>query len=145
MDNNTSVKIFSGLAWFVAIYHLLLGLIGTLAPGSMVVSVAQTVFGVTLNPTAQFFVLSKFISAYMILMGIMMLFVAKKPYQYGALAWAAVIYFAIRIFNRLVFFGLLNEAFGTTMARNMVTVIPLAIIAIGLVIFRPRSSDKKKG
>ncbi len=139
MDQKTSVKIFVILAWIVSIYHLILGLIGIFAPDSVIVSVAQSVFGVTASGSAEFFVLAKFISAYMILMGIMMAFVAKKPYQFGVLAWAAVCFFAIRVFNRLAFFGLLNEAFGTTMARNMLTVIPITILAIGLAIFMPRS------
>lgn len=142
MNQKTSVKIFVVLAWIVSIYHLALGAIGVFAPSSTVISVAQSVFGITATGSAEFFVLAKFIAAYMILMGIMMAFVAKKPYQYGALAWAAVVFFAIRVFNRLAFFGILNEAFGTTMARNMVTVIPITLIAIGLAVFMPRSAKK---
>lgn len=142
MDQKISVKIFVTLAWIVSVYHLILGLIGVFAPTSIIISVAQSVFGISVTGSAEFFVLAKFIAAYMILMGIMMAFVAKKPYQYGMLAWAAVVFFAIRVFNRLVFFGLLNEAFGTTMARNMITVIPITLIAIGLAVFMPRSAKK---
>ena len=142
MDQKKSIKIFVALAWFVSIYHLLLGLIGTFAPGSTVVSVAEFAFGVAIDPTAQFFVLSKFIAAYMILMGLLMFFVAREPERFGKLAWAVIIFFAIRVFNRLVFFDVLNGAFGTTMSQNMMTVIPISLVAIGLAIYMPLKAKK---
>lgn len=144
MDQKTSVKIFVLVAGFVSIYHIILGLIGTFAPGPAVASIANTVFGVTVDPTPQFFYFAKFISALFITFGLMMALVAKKPYQYGHFAWVAVAYFVIRIFDRLVFFDLLNSALGTTMSRNMVTVIPLTIIVLCLIFLRPKSSSTPK-
>ena len=141
MDKNISIKIFIVLAWFVSIYHLILGIIGTFAPQGTVISIAQSVFGVAIEATPQFFVLSKFIAALFIMLGITMAFVAKNPQKHGHLAWAVIVYFAIRIFNRISHFSLLNEAFGTTMQRNIMTVIPILIIAIGLIICMPRGKS----
>ena len=138
MNKNTSVKIFRGFAWFAGVYHLILGLVGTLASGDTVVSIASAVYGITTTISPQFLYMAKFISAYMIAFGIMLVFIGSDPYRYRKLAWAAVVMFAIRIFDRLVFFSLLQEAFGVSMSKNLVTVVTVSIIALGLIVFMPR-------
>mgnify|MGYP001582291778 CR=1 FL=1 len=140
MQPASSFKIFRVVAWIASIYHIILGLLGTFASADIVVPIASSVYGITPQVNPQFLYMAKFIAAYMLAFGVMMGFVALKPREHRDLVWAAVILFGIRVFDRLVYFNLLQEAFGTDMARNLVTVVPIAIIAICLLAFRPRLS-----
>ena len=138
MQSKTSLGIFRFLAGFVSVYHFILGLIGTFASSETVVWVVNRVYGVNPTVDAQFIYLSKFIAAYMIAFAVSTAILAWKPIEYRKLVWVPITLFSIRVIERLVFFGLLTEAFQVTMARNLQVVIPIAILAIALYYFRPR-------
>jgi hypothetical protein len=139
MQSKTSLGIFRFLAGFVSVYHLILGLIGTFASTETVVWVVTRVYGVVPTIDAQFTYLAKFIAAYMIVFAITTAILAWKPVEYRKLVWVPITLFTIRIIERLVFFGLLTEAFQITMARNLQVIIPIAIIAVALYYFKPKA------
>jgi len=139
MKSKTSITIFKIVAWYAGLYHIILGLLGTFANSNIVISVASKVYGISVVSSSQFLYLAKFISAYMIAFGIMLLFLGINPQKYKALIIPAIILFVVRIFDRLVFFDLLQDAFGSTMQQNIITISIAAIIAILLFVFRPKS------
>ncbi len=139
MQSSDSLKVFRFLAGFVSVYHFILALIGIFGSTGFVVSVVNRVYGATPEINAQFLYLAKFISVYMIVFAIAMALLAWKPIQYRNLVWLPITLFGIRIIQRFVFFDLLNEAFQTTMARNLQVIIPIAILSIALFILRPKS------
>lgn len=142
MKSQTSMKVFRFLAWFVSIYHVLLGVAATFGNTDFVISVASRVYNITLNvdPTV-FITFARFVGSYMIAFGLMMALVALKPYEYRHMAWVAVALFGLRIFDRLVFFSVLQQAFHVTVSDNLMTVVPIGLIALGLIIFRPKASQ----
>ena len=140
MQSQTSLKIFKVLAWFAAIYHFILGLLGIFAPASIVVPIVKTIYGVSPNVDAQFLYMAKFIGAYMIAFAIATAILAYKPVEYRKLVWVPISLFVIRIFERVFFFGLLTEAFNISFAQDLRVIIPITLIAIGLYYFRPRQT-----
>ncbi|MCH7850905.1 MAG: hypothetical protein IH845_04655 [Nanoarchaeota archaeon] len=139
-SSDTKLKVFKGVAWFAGLYHILLGLIGTFAPTGLVLSIVSGVFGVVPTASDQFFYLTKFISAYMIAFGFMLVLMAREPKKYSIFVWPAVTMFGIRIFDRIVFFDLLNSAFGSTMLMNMRTIIPISILILIFIYTRPKNN-----
>ena len=137
-------KIFRYLAGFISIYHILLGLAGIFGSRDFIEPIISRVYGVTPVFDAQFLYLAKFISAYFIVFGLMMGFVALNPRRYAQLAWVAIALFAIRITQRLVFFGLLKDAFHITFAQNLQILIPITLLLIGLIVFHPGSNTDQK-
>lgn len=140
MQSKTSLSIFKFLAGFVSVYHLVLGLIAIFGTTSLVTSAVTMVYGVTPTIDPQFLYMVKFIGAYMIVFSIATAILAYNPVQYRKLVWVPIGLFVIRILERLIFFGLLGEAFHITFAQDLRVMIPIAILAIALYYFRPRSS-----
>ena len=140
MQSKTSLGIFKALAWFVSIYHFILGLLAILAPASIVLPIVNTIYGVNPNVDAQFLYMVKFIGAYMIMFAVVAAILAYKPVEYRKLVWIPIGLFVIRIIERLFFFGLLSEAFNITFTQDLRVMIPIVILAIALYYFRPRSS-----
>ena len=130
--------IFKFLAGFVSVYHFILGLIGTFAPTETIVWVVTRVYGVIPTVDAQFIYLAKFIAAYMIVFAVATALLAWKPVEYRKLVWVPITLFTIRVIERIVFFGLLTDAFEISMARNLQVIIPIAILALALYYFRPQ-------
>ena len=134
-------KVFKIVTWIGSIYHILLGLIGTFASSDTIYSIVNSVYGVNPTQGAEFIVFAKFISVYMIAFGIMLGILAYNPTRYKILVWPAVILFGIRIVERTVFFGLIAEAFQITTPQNMKTVVTITIMALLLLLLRPKTSQ----
>ena len=140
MQSKTSLSMFRFLAGFVSVYHFILGLIAIFGASSLVTSAVTIVYGVTPNIDAQFLYMVKFIGAYMIAFAITAAILAYKPVEYQKLVWVLIGLFVIRILERIFFFSLLTEAFHITFAQDLRVMVPIAILAIALYYFRPRSS-----
>lgn len=80
---------------------------------------------VTVDP--QFTYLAKFLGAYAIAFGIMMLFIAKDPVGYGALVYPAIAVAIIRIGERSISAGELKAAFGIGMDRTIGTIMVVGV------------------
>ena len=137
MDSKKSLLVFKVVAWYISIYHAVLALIGTFAGPETVGAIAARVYGITPYITAQFAVTAKFASAYMLAFAVMMGLVAYSPEKYRVFIYPAIVLFLLRIFDRIVYAGQINEAFGTTMSQNMVTIVIAAACALLLYAFRP--------
>jgi len=140
MRSSVKVAVFRAVAGFGSIYHILLGLIGLFGTGAMLESTLDSVYGVNPKMDPQFLYLAKFVSSYILAIGVMLGILAWKPVEYRLLVWPAVTLFGIRIASRLFFFPLLKEAFGVSMIRNLQVLIPVAIMALLLIQLRPCTS-----
>jgi hypothetical protein len=136
MKTHLALRILAG---FMGVYHLLMGLFGIIS-GEMAARVGQILWGAHVTVDAQFSYLAKFLAAYVIAFGLMMLFIAKDPVRYGALVWVAALLGALRIFERLVFAGELQSAFSIGMNRTILTVIVVAALNLGLIVLRPKEA-----
>jgi hypothetical protein len=123
----------------MGIYHLLMGLFGMVS-GEMAAKVGQILWGAHVTVDAQFSYLAKFLAAYVIAFGLMLLFVAKDPVRYGPLVYVAAFLGAMRIFERLVFAGELQAAFSIGMNRTILTVIVVAALNLGLIVLKPKAA-----
>ncbi len=121
---NILFKIVTGTA---GLYHIVLGAIGLVFPIETVVRATTLTLGVTLQADQQLAFILKFVSVYMLAFGIMLIIFAFNPVRYRALLVPTLILFAIRLINRIAFFGLLSSTFGMTAQRNM--------IGAGLILF----------
>lgn len=140
--NWNRLQIFQTLASIVAVYHIILGVTVTFASPDLVVIVTK-LYRVTPTINSEFLYLAKFTAAYGLALGVMMAMVALNPRKYRMFAWGAVVLFGVRIFQRLFFFNLLNDAFHVSMSQNFMTIIPIGLLALGLAFFMPNGEEKK--
>jgi hypothetical protein len=136
MNRHTGIKV---LAAFMGVYHILMGAIG-IASGSMAAWGARVLWHANVMVDPQFTYLAKFLGAYVVAFGIMMLLIAKDPVRYGALVYPAVAVAIIRIGERLVFAGELKAAFGIGMDRTIGTIIVVGGLNLALLLLKPRES-----
>lgn len=140
MQSKTSLRIFQLVAGFMSLYHLVLGIIGTVGSKEFIQSTIYKVYGASPLVDAQFLYLAKFISIYMIAFSITMAFLAWNPNKYRKLIIVPILLISVRIIERLVFFDLLQEGMKTDMTRNLQVIVPITILLILLVIFRPKKT-----
>jgi len=138
MTQKTRIKIFRGIAGYMAIYHLFFSTITIFFGEWGMVVTSKILYRADVIITPQTLYLSKFVAAYGIAFGVMMLLLAMQPERYRKIVWAAVALVAVRVFERIFFFDLLNEAFGITMSSNIVTIAIISLFAVALVIFMPK-------
>ncbi len=127
------------LAGFMGIYHLAMGIFGTLS-ATWAAKVGGILFGAQVALTPQFAYLSKYLSAYVIAFGLMMLLVAKDPVRYGKLIYVAIALIVIRVLQRFIFADQLQAAFGIGVDRSFINALIVALLALGLYHFRPRQA-----
>lgn len=132
-------SLFTSVALLVAVYHGILGAMGTFASPELAASVIQMTYGVSLEFGTQTLYLIKFISAYMLAFALVMYMLSKDPIKYRHLVWVPITLFSVRIFDRLFFFDMLNSGFGMTIQRDLITVAIIGAIALVLYIYRPKS------
>jgi len=136
MNRHTGIKILAG---FMGVYHILMGVLG-IASGSLAAWGAHALWHASVTVDPQFTYLAKFLGAYVVAFGIMMLLIAKDPVRYGALVYPAVAVAIIRIGERLVFAGELKAAFGIGMDRTIGTIIVVGGLNLALLLLKPRES-----
>jgi len=137
MKTYTGLRILAG---FMGIYHVLMGLFGMVS-GQMAARVGHVLWGAHVTVDAQFSYLAKFLAAYVIAFGLMLLFVAKDPVRYAPLVYVAALLGAIRIVERLVFADELQAAFSIGMTRTIGTVVVVAALNLGLILLKPKTTN----
>jgi hypothetical protein len=130
-------KPFKALAGFMGAYHLLIGILG-LVSGEMAARVGAAVYGAHVEVTPLFSYMAKYLAAYVIAFGVMMIYLASDPVKYRKLVLVAVVLAVVRILSRLIFASELQAAFGIGMNRSLMTIAAVAILNLGLVVLMPR-------
>jgi hypothetical protein len=137
MNKHTAIR---ALAGFMGVYHLLMGLMGIWS-GETAARAAQILWQAHVTVDPQFSYLAKFLGAYVIAFGVMLLAIAKDPVRYGPLVYVAALLGAIRIAERLIFAAELKQAFGIGFDRTIVTAIIVLALNGGLILLKPRERD----
>jgi hypothetical protein len=135
MNKHTAIK---ALAGFMGVYHVVMGLAGIWS-GDIAASAAYTLWHARVHVDPQFSYLAKFLGAYVIAFGGMMLAIAKDPVRYGPLVYVAALLGAIRIVERLVFASELEQAFGIGMDRTIATSVIVLALNGGLILLKPKA------
>ena len=134
MNRHTGIRLLAG---FMGIYHILMGILGIVS-GSTAAWGARVLWHATVTVDPQFSYLAKFLGAYVVAFGVMMLFIAKDPVRYAGLVYPAVVVAVLRIAERLIFAGELKTAFGIGMDRTIMTIVIVGALNLGLLILKPR-------
>ena len=134
MKGHTGIK---ALAGFMGVYHILMGVFGIVS-GSTAAWAAHALWHANVNVDPQFTYLAKFLGAYVVGFGVMLLLIAKDPVRYAALVYPAVLVGILRICERLVFAKELQSAFGIGMDRTIGTIIVVGALNLGLFLLKPR-------
>ena len=134
--NHTGIRVLAG---FMGIYHILMGILGIVS-GSTAAWGAHVLWHATVNVDPQFSYLAKFLGAYVIAFGVMLLFITKNPVRYAGLVYPAVIVAVLRIAERLIFASELKTAFGIGMNRTVGTIVVVAALNLGLLLLKPRDT-----
>ena len=137
MNRHTGIKV---LAAFMGIYHILMGILGIVS-GSTAAWGAHVLWHANVTVDPQFSYLAKFLGAYVVAFGIMMLFIAKDPVRYAALVYPAVVVAALRIAERLIFARELKTAFGIGLERTIGTIIVVGALNLALLLLKPRGAS----
>lgn len=130
-------KPFRALAGFMGVYHLLIGFLG-LVSGEMAARVGAAVYGAHVEVSPLFSYMAKYLAAYVIAFGLMMIFVASDPVKYRKLVSVAIVLAVVRILSRLIFASELQAAFGIGMNRSLMTIVVVAILNLGLIALMPK-------
>lgn len=138
MTNHMPIRVLAG---FMGVYHLLMGLMGIWSGGTAA-RAAHVLWNAQVTVDPQFSYLAKFLGAYVIAFGAMLLAIAKDPVRYGPLVYVAALLGAIRIAERLVFANELKEAFGIGLDRTIVTAVIVLALNAGLIILKPREQRR---
>lgn len=106
----------------ICAYHLGVGVSSTLAPESTL-RFAQSFYGLDVQDSAaQFTYMLKAMGMYALFTGGLLALALRDPKRYRHIVVAAAVLLLMRAVTRLLFFDLLEEAFGLTWQQNLVNV-----------------------
>jgi hypothetical protein len=117
---STAVNALKGFMWFVAAYHLFVGLSLNLSP-AFTHLIARAYGATTVDWTPQLVYLAKIVGAFMVV-----------PLGF-------VILFALRALQRLIFLREIQAAFGQAPARLVTQFVVMAGLAVALFLVQRRA------
>jgi hypothetical protein len=123
------------IAWCVCIYQVVLGIALNL-PGSAVAAVAESVFGISKMPGEPTLIVARMLGAYMVAIGIGMGLAAWNPVKNRAFLSVGAILLGLRVVQRLVSFGDLQQVLGIAGSRNLTMIVVLAAFTACVIAFR---------
>ena len=127
--------VLRGVVWLVCVYHVLLG-VALNSPVSCITWVATHLLGATKMPDASALFLARMLGTYLIVFGIGMGLAAWNPVKNRALLSLGAILVVLRVVQRLVQVGDLQQAIGISTVGNWTTVVVLFAFAAVLAFFR---------
>jgi len=138
---STSQRVLKAYLWFIALFHLFVGVAVNLSPAFT--RMIADGYGARVDWTPQFTYILHPLGAFMIVLGLLAGAAAREPERYEGVILGFVTLFVIRALHRLVYGGVLTEAFGIAPSRN--TTNAIIFIAQAILLFglwraaRPRA------
>ena len=129
---STASRLLRLYLWFIALFHLFVGLAVNLSDTFTRMIAAG--YGATVDWTPQFVYILRPLGAFMIILGILAAVAARQPGRYPAVIMGFVILFAIRALHRLFYSDVLASAFGISRSRSMVNMAVFALQAVVLLL-----------
>lgn len=124
-------------------YHLLLGLALLVLPTEALGGVSRLFLGMKLEVAGQMAMVGKFAASYLLAFGVMMGLLCLRPVKLRALVVPALVLFGIRLANKLVFMGQIEEMFGVSRGRSIFAVVCIALLFGFIALTRPLDGDQK--
>ena len=124
----TSQRVLKAYLWFIALLHLFVGVAVNVSP-AFTQMIARG-YGATVDWTPQFTYILHPLGAFMIVLGLLAGAAAREPERYEGVILGFVVLFVIRALHRLVYGGVLTQAFGISRSRNTANMIVFLAQAI---------------
>lgn len=128
---STSQRVLKAYLWFIALFHLFVGVAINLSP-SFTRMIADG-YGARVDWTSQFTYILHPLGAFMIVLGLLAGAAAREPERYEGVILGFVTLFVIRALHRLVYGDVLTQSFGIAPSRNMTNAI--IFIAQAILLF----------
>ena len=128
----TSQRVLKAYLWFIALFHLFVGVAVNVSP-AFTQMIARG-YGATVDWTPQFTYILHPLGAFMIVLGLLAGAAAREPERYEGVILGFVVLFVIRALHRLVYGGVLTQAFGISGSRNTANMIVFLAQAILLFL-----------
>jgi len=128
---STSQRILKAYLWFIALFHLFVGVAVNVSP--TFTQMIANGYGARVDWTPQFTYILHPLGAFMIILGLLAGAAAREPERYEGVILGFVVLFAIRALHRLVYGDMLTQAFGIAPSRN--TMNAVLFIAQAIVLF----------
>src|SRR5690349_18794431 len=125
-------SILKAYLWFIAAFHLLVGIAVNVSP-SLTQAIARG-YGATVDWTPQFTYILHPLGAFMIALGVMAIAAARDPRRYSAVVGGFVLLFVIRALHRVIFGSAITAAFGIAPSRNTLNLVIFALQAVVLFL-----------
>ena len=119
--NGTALRLLRLYLWFIAAFHLFVGLSVNFSP-SLTRAIAAG-YGATVEWTPQFTYILKPLGAFMIALGMLAAVAARDPIRYSAAVIVFVGLFALRALHRIIFGDLITSAFDIDGGKNTLNMI----------------------
>jgi hypothetical protein len=133
----TAVVVLKGFMWFVAAYHLFIGISLNLSP--TFTQLIADAYGAKVDWTPQLVYSFKILGAFMVALGILAALTARDPLRHPIVPLGFVILFALRALQRLVFMREIESAFGQTPPRLVIQFVLMAGLAVALFLVQRRA------
>jgi len=131
----TSDKSLKVLLWVVAVYHILIGLLGIFAKDTAVF-IANNFFNFNLTLTDQMTWIINPFATYLLFFGVFMAVAAMDPKKYKNIIYAGIGLFALRIIQRIIFIVSAPEGLMSNVdpVRNVIAIAVVAVIGLSLFV-----------
>jgi hypothetical protein len=127
---STPVTVLKGFLWFIAVFHVFVGLSLNLSP-RLTQAIADA-YGARVSWTPQLVYILKPLGAFMIAFGILAAAATRDPVRYSVIVLGFVILFAIRALQRIVFLQDVSAAFVIPPSRVVLQAIVMGGLAVAL-------------
>lgn len=128
----TAQRVLKAYLWFIALFHLFVGLSINLSDRFTRMIAAG--YGATVEWTPQFVYMLRPLGAFMIILGLLAALAARQPARYPAVVLGFIVLFAIRALQRFVYADVLASAFGISPARNTFNMLLFVAQAVLLLV-----------
>ncbi len=125
---STAQRALKAYLWFIAVFHLFIGLAVNLSDSFTKMIAAG--YGATVDWTPQFTYILHPLGAFMIVLGFLAAVAARDPERYDAVIFGFIGLFLIRSLHRIVFGSVITSAFGIPSSRNTANMVIMAAQAI---------------
>jgi hypothetical protein len=124
------------LLWLIAVYHIVAGIVATFFKEAAV-KLGGLMFGVGITMDGQTELLVRYLGAFGLAFGVLAALAALDPVRNRAFIYGAVVYFAVRAFDRIAFASLLAQHH-VGPAPNWWRIVVIVAFAALLLWFMPR-------
>ena len=129
---STSQRVLKAYLWFIALFHVFVGL--SVNMSATFTQMIANGYGAHVDWTPQFTYILHPLGAFMIVLGLLAGAAAREPERYEGVILGFVVLFVIRALHRLVYGGVLTQAFGISSSRNTTNMLVFLAQAVALFL-----------